>query len=201
MNTFAQLFQTHFENRYQSKLGTMTRITGEVLLLLTGSLFLGLLAQISFYIPFSLVPITAQTFGVLVIGAAMGPWRAAAAVLTYLTEGALGLPVFAGGAFGILPFIGPTAGYLLGFIPAAWLVGWFAQKGYDRSWKKALPAFLIGHAVIFFFGILWLSQFVGLQGAITTGLLPFIPGMILKTVAASAALPAAWKFTQFFSGR
>jgi biotin transport system substrate-specific component len=157
-------------------------------------LLLAALAQIEIPLPFTPVPITGQTFGVLLIGAALGSRRGAASILAYLAEGALGLPFFAGGAGGLSILTGATAGYLVGFVAAAYVVGRLAERGLERSFRTSLIPFLIGTAVIYAFGIAWLSTILGsLTEAIRFGLLPFLFGDAIKLIAASLALPAAWR--------
>jgi len=164
-----------------------------VILILGGSLLIAALAQISIYLPFSPVPITGQTLGVLLVGMALGARRGAASLAAYLAEGALGLPVFAGGNAGVAYMLGPTAGYLAGFVLAAWLVGALAERGYDRSLPRTLVAFALGSAVIYAFGLLWLARFVPWPGTLAAGMTPFLIGDAAKAVAAALLLPGAWK--------
>lgn len=153
--------------------------------------FVALTAQIE--IPMWPVPITGQTLGVLLTGALLGSRRGALAVLLYLAEGAMGLPVFSGGAAGIARFLGPTGGYLIGFASAAAVVGWLAERGWDRSIVWAALAMVIGNLVIYLFGVTWLAIFLGnLQQAIVGGLLPFIAGDLIKVALAAIALPGGW---------
>jgi len=164
--------------------------TYQIAITLAGSLLIALSAQISFTLPFSPVPFTGQTFGVLLAGTLLGSRRGALAVMAYLAEGASGLPVFAGGAFGPAYFFGPTGGYLLGFIPAAYVSGWLAERGFDkRVWSMAL-AMLAGTAVILTLGAAWLAVLVGAERALTLGVLPFLAGDVVKILAATLALPA-----------
>lgn len=160
-------------------------------LVVGGSLFVSLMAQLAVYLPFSPVPVTMQTFAVLLIGMAYGSRLGALTLLVYLLEGASGLPFFAGGLSGPAVLIGPTGGYLIGFIAAAWLTGWLAERGLDRKvWSTAL-AFAAGSIVIYLFGVLWLSRIVGFSQALQAGVLPFLIGDILKAALAGAGLPAA----------
>ncbi len=165
---------------------------GNVALVLAASLFIALMAQVRLPLPFTPVPITGQTFAVLLVGAALGSRRGAAAVLAYLAEGLLGLPVFAGGA-GLVYALGPTGGYLLGFVAAAFLTGLVAERGGDRRVATAWVGFLLGEAAIYALGVPWLAHFVGFPQAVAIGLLPFIAGDIVKAVAAGLLLPAAWQ--------
>jgi biotin transport system substrate-specific component len=163
-----------------------------ILLVLGGSLFVAGMAQVRIPLPFTPIPITGQTFAVLLVGAVLGSRRGAASLLLYLIQGLLGLPVFAGGASGLVYLGGPTGGYLVGFVIAASLVGLLASRGLDRRIPSALLAFLAGEVVIYLFGVAWLSLFLGIQRAIAAGLLPFLVGDALKLAAAGLVLPAAW---------
>jgi biotin transport system substrate-specific component len=157
------------------------------------SLFTAAAAQIAIPVPWSPVPITGQTFAVLLSGALLGPRRAFAAQLLYLMEGSTGLPLFAGGAGGAAVLAGPTGGYLLAFPFAAALTGWLCARGWDRHVSTMLAAMLIGSAVIFASGLAVLSRFVPASGLLGAGLWPFIPGDLIKAVGAAIAFPAAWK--------
>jgi biotin transport system substrate-specific component len=164
-----------------------------IVLALIGTALLTLSAKIQ--VPFWPVPMTMQTFVVLVLGMAYG-WRlAGATVLLYLAQGAIGLPVFAAGG-GIAYFAGPTAGYLAGFLLAAVVVGWLAEHGWDRSVPRTLGAMLIGTAIIFACGIAWLGTLIGLRQAIGAGLVPFLLGEAVKIALAAAILPFAWRLLQ-----
>ncbi len=160
---------------------------------MAGSFFVALLAQLSIRLPFTPVPITGQTFGVLFIGLLVGSRRGAYAILLYLGEGLAGLPVFAGGAAGAAYLLGPTGGYLMGFVGAAFLTGLCAERGWDRHFLRTLAAMALGNAIIFTCGGLWLSLFVGRANVLTDGVLPFLPGMVVKTVAAAILLPVGWR--------
>lgn len=168
------------------------RLTTEALLVLGGSALVALSAQIRILLPFTPVPITGQTFGVLLVGAALGSHRGAAAMAAYLAEGAAGLPVFAGGGCCIAWLVGPTAGYLWSYPAAAWATGWLAERGWDRRPLKAGLAMLAGNAVIYALALPWLATFVGPDRVFMAGLVPFVPGDLIKIVLAAAALPAAW---------
>jgi len=168
----------------------------DILLIVGGSLFVAGMAQVRIPLPFTPVPITGQTFAVLLVGAALGANRGAASLLLYLLEGIAGLPFFAGGAGGLAALLGPTGGYLIGFVAAAYLVGLLAARGLDRRVPSALLAFLAGEVVIYLFGVAWLSIFLGFPRATAAGLLPFLVGDALKLVAAALALPAAWKLVK-----
>ncbi len=163
-----------------------------LLLIFSGSLLVALCAQVSFYFPFSPVPVTGQTFALLLVGATFGARRAAAALLLYLAQGAVGLPVFApGGLPGLARFAGPTAGYLLAYPLAAFLLGWLTERIPRRAW---LLAVLAAEAAIFAGGVSWLKVWAQLTWpqAVAQGLLPFLPGDLLKVVLVGACLPASW---------
>ncbi len=166
------------------------------MLITAGALFVAALSQVKIPLPFTPVPLTGQTFAVLLVGAALGAKRGFGSIGLYLACGALGLPFFAGGASGLAYMTGPTLGYLVGFAAAAMLTGFLAERGLDRRIPTALVAFLAGQAMIYLFGIAWLTVLLGLQKAILAGLLPFLLGDALKIVAAALALPAAWKLVK-----
>jgi biotin transport system substrate-specific component len=168
----------------------------DVLLVVGGSLLVAALAQVRIPLPFTPVPVTGQTLAVLVVGAALGARKGAASLLLYLLAGFAGLPVFHGGTSGAAVLLGPTGGYLIGFVAAAWLVGALAARGLDRRIPTALLAFLAGEVVIYLFGVAWLSLFLGFKGAIIGGLLPFLIGDAIKLAAAALLLPAAWRITR-----
>ncbi len=164
-----------------------------LLLVLAGSGLLAISAKLQ--VPFWPVPMTMQTFAVLLIGMTFG-WRlGAATVVLYLAEGAAGLPVFAGGG-GIAYLAGPTAGYLLGFVIAAALVGRLAELGWDRRVSTTAMAMLLGNLAIYGLGLLWLGTVVGYGKVFAVGMLPFLPGDALKLALAAAVLPAAWRLAR-----
>lgn len=168
-------------------------------LAVVGTALLTLSAKIQ--VPFWPVPMTMQTFAVLVIGTTYGWQLGGATVLLYLAEGALGLPVFASGG-GLAYLVGPTAGYLCGFLAAAMLVGWLAERGWDRSVPATLFAMALGTALIFVPGVAWLSVFLmqakgialsaGISAALANGLTPFLAGAAAKIALAAAVMPYAW---------
>ena len=165
----------------------------DLLLPAAGSIFIALFARVAIPLPFSPVPITGQTFAVLLVGALLGSRRGGLAVLLYLLEGAAGLPFFAGGAGGLARLAGPTGGYLIGFVAAAFAVGLLAERGWDRRVWSTAAAMFVGNAIIYAFGLLWLGRFVGAGKVFSLGLTPFIPGDLLKLGMAAITLPAGWK--------
>jgi biotin transport system substrate-specific component len=142
------------------------------------------------------VPMTMQSFVVLVLGMAYGPRLAVATIGAYLLEGAFGLPVFAGTpekGIGLAYMVGPTGGYLLGFVLAGLLVGWLAECGWDRTLSASVGAMTIGTVVLFAPGVAWLATTVGWENAIGLGLTPFLVGSVIKLALAAAVVPLAWR--------
>lgn len=164
---------------------------GQVALVAAGSLVVALLAQVSIPLPFTPVPVTGQTLGVLLVGGALGGWLGGASLLLYLIEGAVGLPVFAPHAGGAI--FGATGGYLVGFIVMAAVVGWLAERGWDRSVGKSILAMVIGECVLYVIAVPWLGFYVGFGQAIPLGFVPFVAGDGLKLLIAAALFPMAWK--------
>ena len=177
--------------RYFPRAAAWTR---DLALILLGALFVAALAQVKIPLPFTPVPLTGQTFAVLLVGAALGSKRGAASLAAYAVLGALGLPFFAGGASGIAYMTGPTLGYLIGFVAAAFVIGRLAERGLERNFRTSMLPFLVGTVAVYFFGVAWLAIVTeNLGKAITTGLVPFLVGDAVKLIAAALALPAAWK--------
>jgi len=169
----------------------------DVMLITLGALFVAALAQVEIPLPFTPVPITGQTFGVLLVGAGLGSKRGAASLAFYLAMGVVGLPFFAGGAHGLDIVIGATGGYLIGFVLAAYVIGLLAERGLERNVRTSLIPFLVGTAIIYVCGVAWLAIVLGsLSKAIAAGMLPFLIGDAIKLIAASLALPAAWKLVK-----
>ena len=154
------------------------------------TIMLALVAQIRVPLPSTPVPITGQTFGVLLIGACLGSRRGVAATLLYLVAGSAGLPVFADWSHGLL-WKFSSGGYIIGFVPAAYVVGWLAERGWDRG-PWLMVAMLLGNVVLYVPGLYQLSFFVPHDKVLTFGLYPFIPGDLIKLYLASLALPTAW---------
>lgn len=189
MNTLAPTLSTRI-------LPAVSQKMRDLLLVTAGALFVAALAQVKIPLPFTPVPLTGQTFAVLLVGAALGAKRGFGSLSLYLAFGALGLPFFAGGASGLSYMTGSTLGYLVGFVAAAALTGFLAERGLDRKVSTAVLAFLAGQAIIYVFGIAWLTVFLGFQKALLAGLVPFLLGDALKIGAAALALPAAWKLVK-----
>jgi biotin transport system substrate-specific component len=168
-------------------------VTRDIALIIAAAGITGALAQISIHIPGTPVPMTGQTLGVLVSGCALGWKRASAAMLAYALLGFVGVPWFAGGQHG---YVGANAGYLLGFILAAYLCGVVAEHGADRKVIGALPAMLLGEIAIYAIGVPWLAidLHLGVGKAISEGFTPFIAGDATKAAIGAALLPSAWHF-------
>ena len=167
----------------------------KIVLVLAGTALLTVSAKIQ--VPFYPVPMTMQTFAVLVIGMAFGWKLGGLTILAYLLEGAVGLPVFAGTpvkGIGLAYMAGPTGGYLVGFLVSAMTVGYLAEKSFDRSVVTTLVAMVIGTALIFLCGYVWLSSLIGLEKAFQFGVMPFLAGAVFKIALAAAVLPLGWKF-------
>lgn len=169
-------------------------------LVLLGSVFTAIMAQLSVSMYPSPVPITGQTFAVLLCGMLLGSRLGGAALALYAVEGALGLPVFAEfkGGFGVI--VGPTGGYILSFPVAAALVGWLAERGWDRRLPWSLGAMALGTAVIFVGGVAQLSLFVGWERVWALGVGPYLPGAGIKMLVAAALLPSGHKLLKLFQG-
>lgn len=162
-------------------------------IVLLGTLLLTASAKIQ--VPFWPVPMTMQTFVVLFLGAALGARLGALTVLLYLAEGALGLPVFAGTpekGLGLAYMAGPTGGYLIGFAAGAYLVGWLAERGWDRSVLRLFVAMTLGHVVILGLGLAWLTQLIGFEKAWMLGVAPFYAATLFKTALGACMVPALW---------
>jgi biotin transport system substrate-specific component len=157
----------------------------------------GLSAQVVIHLPFTPVPITGQTFAVLLGGMAAGTSRGAAGMLLYLVLGLVGVPWFAGGTGGISILSAPTLGYLVGFLFAATLLGWLARRGLDRHPLTVLVSLVAGNLVIYAFGATWLALrlHLGASATLSDGVTPFLLGDAIKALLAAALLPAVWKLT------
>ncbi len=167
----------------------------DVLLVLGGAGLIAASAQLSLPLPFTPVPITGQTFAVLLSGAALGTARGGSAGMLYVLLGILGAPVYADGAHGWAVITGASGGYLLSYPVAAALTGFLAERNWDRRFSSAIGAMLTGNVVIYLFGLPWLAVVLGtsLEKTLELGLYPFVPGDMLKLYLAAALLPTAWK--------
>ncbi len=183
------------------------RLAFQIVCAVVGSALIAGLAQISFHLGFTPVPITGQTLGVLLVGAAYGPGLGTITVLLYLFEGVVGLPVFTTNPNGghdtglqVIELAGSTGGYLWGFVLAGALIGWLSRRGWDRSFRSAIGAMFLGEVVIYAVGVPWLHHAlpalmgkpVSWETTYEFGLYPFIIGDTLKLLAAAGLLPGAW---------
>jgi biotin transport system substrate-specific component len=152
----------------------------------------GLLAQVSFHLSFTPVPVTGQTLGVILAGSALGWRRAGLSMALYVIAGVIGVPWFAGHSSG---YVLPTFGYLIGFVVAGPLLGWLASRGNDRKVTRAVASMVVGEAVIFLIGVPWLAValHVSLSKAVALGFTPFVIGEFIKSGIAGVALPSAWR--------
>jgi biotin transport system substrate-specific component len=176
-------------------------------LVVTGAALVAVLAQVE--IPLQPVPITGQTLGVILVGAALGPWRGAAALTTYLLAGLAGLPVFAGFTGTVAAVMKPSFGFIIGFIFAAFVAGWFARKAWDRKPVLAFIGFAAASVVPFVFGVPYMAFILNvvLGGEFTFaqilefGVFPFIVGGVIKAAVAAAVIPAAWALVRKVDAR
>lgn len=172
-------------------------IATDVAIVFAGAILTAIAAQVA--IPMWPVPITGQTFAVLLVGAVLGASRGALSMITYISLGAAGLPVFTGAVAGVT--FGTTFGYQVGFIAAAALVGWFSQLSWHKNVFGVLVSFAIGNSVIYLFGLPWLAFALSnlnlasdWAAVMMAGLVPFLVGDAIKMILAAAALPLAWKY-------
>ncbi|MHC4122205.1 MAG: biotin transporter BioY [Planctomycetota bacterium] len=169
----------------------------DTVLIVAGSLIIALCAQLA--VSIGPIPFTFQTFAVLMIAAMLGSRRAVLSVIVYIAQGVAGLPVFAMGRPGPAVLISPTGGYIIGFIAAAFIVGFLADRGWDKRPWTTILAMLLGSVALYTFGLSWLGLQIGWQKALTFGLYPFLVGDALKIFLAAVLLPAGWKFLDFIT--
>ncbi len=164
----------------------------DALLILGGAVFVGIFAQISVPLPFTPVPLTGQTFAVLLVGASLGSIRGILSMLLYGLAGVVGVPWFAGGASG---FTMPSFGYIVGFVAAAGLVGWLAERGWTRTALDTALAMVLGNVVIYAIGVTWLKFSLGATwaSAISMGMTPFLVGDGIKILLAAGLFPLLWR--------
>ncbi|RMG76203.1 MAG: biotin transporter BioY [Bacteroidetes bacterium] len=193
MATGNRLLSKQFETFFM----TMTPPTHPLARLALAVLFISLFAQLTLTLPYPSggIPVTGQTFAVLLTGYLLGKKYGALAILIYILLGVVGLPVFADGESGIEVLTGGSGGYLIGFIAGAALTGFFAEKGWDRSFPKSLLAMTLGTLLILLFGIGRLAQMYTLPQALEWGLYPFIPGAIVKIILGAAVMPIYYRIT------
>jgi biotin transport system substrate-specific component len=171
--------------------GQGARLAREIGLILGGSLLIALGAKLS--VPMLPVPVTFQGFAVVFVAAMLGSRRGMLAAVAYLMQGFAGVPVFAFPITGPGYFFGPTAGYLLAFPVAAWIVGSLAARGWDRRFATTIAALALGQAIILIGGFAWLSRSVGASAAFATGVAPFLIADVLKSILGAIALPGGWR--------
>jgi biotin transport system substrate-specific component len=178
------------------------------LLVLGGALFVSLAAQVSIPLPFTPVPITGQTFAVLLVAGALGTLHGVMSLMLYLLMGLAGLPVYADQTSGWEVVRGATGGYILGFVLAAAVVGVLAERRWDKRFSSSVSMMLTGNVIIFTVGLTWLAWWLGdngfpsgLNDVLEAGLYPFVPGEILKLYLAGALLPGAWKLVERIKDR
>jgi biotin transport system substrate-specific component len=174
----------------------------DALLVVAGAGLVALAAQIEIPLSFTPVPISGQTFAVLLVGASLGPLLGAASLRLYFCVGLVGAPVYSGGDGGWEIVKGATGGYLVGFIAAAVLTGWLAQRRWDRRFNSAVAAMLSGSVVIYLFGLPWLARTadLDLNGTLEAGLYPFVVGDLMKLYLAGMLLPGAWRLVRHLRG-
>ncbi len=175
----------------------------DAVLVLGGAALVALAAQLEIHLGFTPVPITGQTFAVLLVGASLGALRGTASLALYLLAGLVGAPVYSGGEEGWEIVSGVTGGYLVGFVVAAAVTGWLAELRWDRRFSSALSAMLIGSVIIYAFGLPWLAHAadLGWQKTFENGLYPFVVGDLAKLWLAAALLPAAWRLVERVTAR
>ncbi|CAB4731366.1 unannotated protein [freshwater metagenome] len=172
-----------------------TTAVTQISLILSGTVFLAAMAQISFPIPGSPVPFTGQTLGVLLLGTAYGASLGFSTMAFYLLMGILGAPIFASGSHGLERVVGATGGYLVGMLLSTLVIGALAGRKWDQKIKTVIPTMLIGNVIVFSVGLFWLHQYTGESWSWTfeKGLTPFILGELLKIAIASTTLPVVWR--------
>jgi biotin transport system substrate-specific component len=175
------------------------RAAVNMLLVGAASLLIAIAAQAAIPVPFSPVPLTLQPIAVLLVGVTLGPSRGAAAAILYLLEGASGLPFFAGGHGGAFWLVAATAGYLWSYPFAAWLAGWFSERGWGRASLRAIAGMLAALAVIYAAGWSWLAVLSGPRAAFAMGVVPFVVADIVKVALAAAVLPQLQKLVARFA--
>jgi len=183
-----QTCAAHFRPHYKKE-----ALLYDSILIIGASILIALSAQFAFNVPFSPVPITGQTFAVILTGALLGSKRGGFAVVIYLLEGISGVPVFAQAQSGIIHLFGPTGGYLLGFIPAAYVTGLMAESGWGKTITSALGMMTCGTILIFIFGLSWLKLLFGNNNVLVIGLYPYMTGAVIKIVLSATIFRFGWR--------
>lgn len=189
--SYPSMLESLFINH--SKTASASRVLIQTLAIVAGALLVVAGSKIYIPLPFTPVPVTAQTLSVLLVGSMFGSRLAPLSILLYLMMGMVGLPVYAESASGIQYLLGPTAGYLIGFIFAAYFVGKLSEKGWDRTVVKSLPIMFLGQLLVFVPGLLWLATFVGFESVLEKGFYPFVIGGIVKMLLAGTSSALLWR--------
>ena len=190
----------NYVNILQSEKTISTKATNIIVILLA-SWLIGVSAQFSIVLPFSPIPITGQTIIILMMGVLLGKERGTAAVGLYILQGVAGLPVFAGGKSGLLTLVGPTGGYLVGFLGAVYVVGILSELRHDNSISYTVFSLIIGNVIIYAFGLIWLVRFVGETQALSLGFFPFLVGDIVKIFIGVLVLTGSQKILSLVNTR
>ncbi len=174
----------------------------DALLVLGGAAFVGLMAQLSYKLHFTPVPLTGQTFAVLLVGAAYGPALGAASMVAYALLGIVGVPLYADHTHGWSTFTGNSGGYIVGFVLAAAVTGWLSERGWDKKFSSSIASMLTGSVIIYLCGAIWLHHelHASWETTLVDGVYPFVPGDMVKLYLAAAALPGAWSLVRRFRG-
>ncbi|WP_127107923.1 biotin transporter BioY [Pararhodobacter zhoushanensis] len=165
------------------------RFWRDALIVVSGTVLLALSARVQ--VPMWPVPMSMQSLAVLMLAMTLGARLSVATVAAYVVQGAVGMPVFASGA-GLAYLVGPTGGYIIGFVALAAVTGWLSDRGWTRSFLPALTAALVGSAVLYACGATWLAASIGFDRAVELGVLPFLPGDLVKAALSALAVSAAW---------
>lgn len=175
----------------------------DVLLVLAGTAVVAAAAQVSVSLPFTPVPITGQTFAVVLVGASLGAVRGIASLALYLALGIAGAPIYAHHAHGSDVLVGASGGYIVGFVVASAVTGYLAERRWDRTFSSAVAAMLTGNVIIYLVGLPWLAAVLNtnLEKTLELGLYPFVPGDVFKLYLAAALLPGAWRVVKHVSDR
>ncbi len=179
--------------RWKTETSKSMKVAKETGLIIGGSLFIALMSQLSILLPFTPVPFTGQTFAIMLISVLFGGKRAVFTVSAYLTEGICGLPVFSSGGFGMMHLLGPSGGYLIGFLFASYLVGTLSDKGLSKNFWSMIMMMVLAHLIIYSCGLINLSRFFAFNQIFNLGLIPFLPGDALKIMILSAIIPMSKK--------
>jgi biotin transport system substrate-specific component len=179
-------------------LAPRTGVLTDAVLVLAGTGLVAGAAQVSFALPFTPVPITGQTFAVVLVGASLGTIRGVASLVLYLWLGVAGAPIYADHAHGWSVVTSASGGYLVGFVLAAALTGFLAERRWDRTLSSSIGAMLTGNVLIYLVGLPWLAVVLdtNLEKTLEYGLYPFVPGDIFKLYLAAALLPGAWRVVE-----